>query len=203
ARSMKSRGAGVVGYNVQIAVDTKQHQIITHEVTNAGSNRAQLEQMSMLAKEALASKELSVVADRGYYSGEEIKACDDANTKVYLPKYETSGNHSKGLFGKRDFINHAEADEYECPAGEHVIHRFSGQEQGKTIKRYWSSACPQCALKPQCTTGENRRIRRWEHEEVLDAVEARINQEPERMAARRNTVEHHFATFKSWMGYTH
>jgi transposase len=203
ARSMKSRGAGVVGYNVQIAVDTKQHLIITHEVTNAGSDRAQLEHMSMLAKEALATEELSVVADCGYYSGEEIKACDDANIKVYLPKNETSGYQSKGLFGKRDFIYHADADEYECPAGQRAIYRFSAEEQGKTIKRYWSSACPQCALKPRCTTAENRRIRRWEHEEVLDAVEARINQEPERMAARRNTVEHPFATFKSWMGYTH
>jgi transposase len=203
ARSMKSRGAGIVGYNVQIAVDTKQHLIVAHEVTNASNDRAQLEHVSTQAKEAIATEELAVVADRGYYSGEEIKACDDANIKVYLPKCETSGNQSKGLFGKRDFIYHPEADAYECPAGERAIHRFTAQEKGKTIKRYWSSACPQCALKPQCTTGVNRRISRWEHEEVLDAVEDRINQEPERMAARRNTVEHPFGTFKSWMGYTH
>ena len=203
ARSMKSRGAGIVGYNVQLAVDTKQHLIIAHEVTNASNDRAQLAHVSMQAKEAIATDKLAVVADRGYYSGEEIKACDDANIKVYLPKCETSGNQAKGFFGKRDFIYHSEADEYECPAGERALYRFSRQENGKTIKRYWSSACPQCALKPKCTTGVNRRISRWEHEAVLDVVEDRINQEPERMAARRNTVEHPFATFKSWMGYTH
>ena len=203
SRSMKSRGAGIVGYNVQLAVEPKHHLIVAHEVTNASNDRSQLEHISMQAKEAIGTEELSVVADRGYYSGEEIKACDDANIKVYLPKCQTSGNQSKGLFGKRDFIYHPEADEYECPGGERAIYRFTGQEKGKTIKRYWSSACPQCALKLQCTTGVNRRISRWEHEEVLDAVEDRINQEPERMAARRNTVEHPFATFKSWMGYTH
>ncbi len=203
SRSMKSRGAGIVGYNVQTAVDTKHHLIIAHEVTNASTDRAQLENVSTQAKQALATDELSVVADRGYYSGEEIKACDDANIKVYLPKCQTSGNESKGLFGKRDFIYKPEADEYECPAGERAIYRFSGQEKGKTIRRYWSSACPHCSLKPQCTTGVNRRISRWEHEDVLDAVEDRINQEPERMAARRNTVEHPFGTLKLWMGYTH
>ena len=203
SRSMKSRGAGIVGYNVQTAVDTKHHLIIAHEVTNAGTDRAQLENMSTQAKEVIATDELSVVADRGYYSGEEIKACDDANIKVYLPKCQTSGNQSKGLFGKRDFIYKPEADEYECPAGKRAIYRFTAQEKGKTIRRYWSSACPHCSLKPQCTTGVNRRISRWEHEEVLDAVEDRINQEPERMAARRNTVEHPFGTLKCWMGYTH
>lgn len=200
---MKSRGAGIVGYNVQTAVDTRHHLIIAHEVTNASTDRAQLENVSTQAKEALATDELSVVADRGYYSGEEIKACDDANIKVYLPKCQTSGNLSKGLFGKRDFIYKPEVDEYECPAGKQAIYRFSGQEKGKTIRRYWSSACPHCSLKPQCTTGVNRRISRWEHEDVLDAVEDRINQEPERMAARRNTVEHPFGTLKCWMGYTH
>ena len=203
SRSMKSRGAGIVGYNVQAAVDTKHHLIIAHEVTNTSTDRAQLENVSMQAKEAIATDELSVVADRGYYSGEEIKACDDADIKVYLPKCQTSGNQSKGLFGKRDFIYQPEADAYECPAGERAIYRFTRQEKGKNIRRYWSSACPHCSLKPQCTTGVNRRISRWEHEDVLDAVEGRINQEPERMAARRNTVEHPFGTLKCWMGYTH
>ncbi len=203
SRSMKSRGAGIVGYNVQTAVDTEHHLIVAHEVTNIGNDRAQLMNMATQAKEAIATDELSVVADRGYYSGEEIKACDDDKINVYLPKCQTSSNQSKGLFGKRDFIYKPETDEYECPAGERAIYRFDGQEKGKVIRRYWSSACPHCSLKPQCTTGVNRRISRWEHEAVLDAVEARITQEPERMAARRNTVEHPFGTLKLWMGYTH
>lgn len=203
ARSMKTRGTGMVGYNVQTAVDAKHHLIVTHEVTNQGTDRAQLKNMSTQAKDAIATDELTVVADRGYFNGEEIKACEDAGIKVYVPKCQTSGNQAKGLFGKRDFIYQPDIDEYECPAGEHVIYRFSSQEKEKTIRRYWSSACINCLMKPQCTTGKYRRVSRWEHESVLDAVDARIEREPERMNARRETVEHPYGTIKLWMGYTH
>ena len=184
---------------MQTAVDTKHHLIIAHEVTNVGNDRAQLKNMATQAKEAIANNELSVVADRGYYNCNEIKASDDENIKVYLPKCQTSGNQSKGLFGKRDFIYKPEDDEYECPAGKRAIYRFTGTEKGKTIRRYWSSSCPGCSMKPQCTTGVNRRISRWEHEDVLDAVEDRVNHETERMATRRNTVEHPFGILKCWM----
>jgi len=184
-------------------VDTKHHLIVAHEVTNIGNDRAQLANMAAQAKEAMATDELAVVADRGYFSGKEIKVCEDAGIKTYLPKCQTSGNQAKGLFGKRDFIYKLENDEYECPAGERAIYRFSRQESGKMIRRYWSSACINCSTKSQCTTGEYRRISRWEHEAVLDVVEARVDQEPERMTARRNTVEHPFGTIKLWMAYTH
>jgi len=203
ARSMITRGSGVVGYNVQTAVDVKHHLIIAHEVTNVGNDRAQLMNMATQAKDAIASDELTVVADRGYFNGTEIKACEDTGIKTYIPKCQTSGNQAKGLFGKRDFIYIPEDDEYKCPAGERAIYRFSRKEKDKIIRRYWSSACINCSIKPQCTTGENRRISRWEHEATLDVVETRINQEPERMTTRRNTVEHPFGTIKLWMGYTH
>jgi hypothetical protein len=203
ARSMITRGSGIVGYNVQTAVDTKHHLIVAHEVTNVGNDRAQLANMATQAKEAIVTDELTVVADRGYFSGQEIKLCEDTGIKTYLPKCQTSGNQAKGLFGKRDFIYKPENDEYECPAGERAIYRFSRQESGKMIRRYWSSACTNCSTKSKCTTGEYRRISRWEHEAVLDAVEVRINKEPERMTARRNTAEHPFGTIKLWMGYTH
>lgn len=203
ARSMRSRGVGIVGYNVQTAVDTTHHLIIAHEVTNNGSDRAQLANMAEKAREAIDSDELTVVADRGYYSGKEIKSCEDAGIKTYLPKCQTSGNQARGLFGKRDFIYKPAVDEYECPAGERAIFRTCRQESGKMIRRYWSSSCVSCSIKSQCTTGKERRISRWEHEAVLDTVEARVNQEPERMEARRDTVEHPFGTIKSWMGYTH
>ena len=203
ARSMKSAGNGIVGYNVQTAVDVKNHLIIAHEVTNVGNDRAQLTNMAKQAKEALGVDALTAVTDRGYYSGEEIKSCGEAGVEVYLPKSETSGNQAKGLFGKRDFIYHPEDDEYACPAGERAIFRFDTQEKGKTIRRYWSSACINCKMKPQCTTGVNRRISRWEHEVVLDDLEVRMNQAPQMMKARRETVEHPFGTLKLWMGYTH
>jgi len=198
ARSMATsgRGSGMVGYNAQAAVDSKHHLIVAHEVTNQGHDRAQLSNMAAQAKTVLAVDELTVVADRGYYSGEEIKACEDAGI-------QTSGNQAKGFYGKRDFIYHSEDDEYECPAGERAIYRFAREENGKQIRRYWSSACTRCALKPKCTTGKNRRISRWEHEAILDTVESRLEQAPEMMKVRRSTVEHPFGTIKYWMGATH
>lgn len=159
--------------------------------------------MAAQAKTVLDVDELTVVADRGYYSGEEIKACEEAGIQTYAPKNQTSGNQAKGYFGKRDFIYHPQDDEYECPAGERAIYRFTREENGKKIRRYWSSACRHCALKPQCTTGKNRRISRWEHEAILDTVEARLEQAPEMMKVRRSTVEHPFGTIKYWMGSTH
>lgn len=188
---------------MQTAVDTKNHLIVAHEVTNVGNDRAQLANMARQAKAALEVDALTAVADRGYYSGQEIKSCGEATIDVYLPKSETSGNQAKGLFGKRDFIYKPEDDEYECPAGERAIFRFDTLEKGKTMRRYWSSSCVKCTMKPQCTTGVYRRISRWEHEAVLDALENRINQAPEMMKVRRETVEHPFGTLKLWMGYTH
>ncbi len=205
ARSMATsgRGSGMVGYNVQTAVDTKSHLIVAHEVTNVGHDRAQLSNMSEKAKEALDKKELTVVADRGYFSGEEILACAKAGITTYLPKPQTSGNQAKGLFGKRDFIYQPEEDAYECPAGERLIYRFTRVEKGKQIRRYWSSACPRCPIKSKCTTGRYRRVSRWEHEAVVEAVQARLDREPDPMRVRRETVEHPFGTIKSWMGSTH
>jgi len=205
ARSMSTSGRGkaTVGYNVQSAVDTKHHIIIAHEVTNEGYDRTQLANMSKKAKEILAVDELTAVADRGYYSGTEIKDCEDANIKTYLPKPQTSGNLKKGLFTKRDFIYKPEDDEYKCPAGEQAIYRCSKQERGKVLKSYWSSECIRCSIKPQCTISKYRRIDRWEHEAILDEVESRLEREPEMMKVRRSTVEHPFGTLKMWMGYTH
>ncbi len=205
ARSMATsgRGTGMVGYNVQTAVDTKHHLIVAHEVTNVGHDRTQLANMAQQAKAAMATDELSVVADRGYFKGAEILACDEAGITTYLPKPQTSGNLAKGLFSKRDFIYIPEDDEYRCPAGERLIYRCSTVEKGQTIFRYWTSACSSCALKSKCTTGKHRRVSRWEHEAVVDALQARLDREPGRMRARRETVEHPFGTIKSWMGSTH
>ena len=205
ARSMATsgRGSGLVGYNVQTAVDSEHHLIVTHEVTNQGHDRAQLSNMATQAKTVLDTDELTVVADRGYYSGEEIRACEKTGITTYLPKNQTSGNQAKGYFGKRDFIYHSQDDEYECPAGERAVYRFTREEGGKQIRRYWSSACVSCSMKSKCTTGKERRISRWEHEAILDIVESRLEQAPEMMKVRRSTVEHPFGTIKCWMGSTH
>ncbi len=203
ARSMKSRGTGIVGYNVQTAVDAQHHLIVAHEVTNVGVDRRQLAKMAKQAKDAIGTDELEVVADRGYYRSEEILACEEANISAYVAKPNTSSNRAKGLFGREDFHYIPEDDEYECPAGERLIYRFTRQERGKTIRRYWSSACVRCPIRPKCTTGKYRRFSRWEHEAVLESAQTRLEQHPDIMRIRRATVEHPFGTLKAWMGSTH
>jgi hypothetical protein len=205
ARSMATsgRGSGMVGYNVQSAVDTKHHLIVAHEVTNVGSDRSQLSHMTERARAAIGSEAIEAVADRGYYSGEEILACEEAGITVYLPKPMTSGINAKGRFGKQDFVYVAENDVYLCPAGERLTYHYTNEEDGKILRRYWTAACQACALKSKCTTGKERRISRWEHEAVLEAVQARLDRNPDKMRLRRQTVEHPFGTIKSWMGSTH
>ena len=205
SRSMATsgRGSGVVGYNVQAAVDTDHHSIVAHEVINVGNDSAQLADISKRAKVALAVDELDVVADRGYFDSEEILACEEAGITVTLPKPMTSGAKAKGRFGKQDFRYMADEDVYICPAGERLTYRFTNQEKGLVLRRYWTNACQSCALKERCTTGKQRRITRWEHEHVLEAVQRRLDEHPEKMHQRRETAEHPFGTIKAWMGATH
>ncbi len=184
ARSMKTRGTGIVGYNVQTAVDTEHHLIVAHEVTNTGSDRSQLSHMAEQVRTAIDTEDLTVVADRGYYKGEEVLACHETGITTYLPKPKTSNNQAKGLFGRDDFCYDPKADEYCCPAGERLIRHTTTQEKGRTLYRYWSSNCQRCALKSQCTTGMERRVTRWEHESVLEALRERLDRSPEIMRTR-------------------
>ena len=205
SRSMATsgRGSGVVGYNVQVAVDTEHHLIIAHEVTNVGSDRAQLAHMAKATKAVLEATNLDVIADRGYFSGEEILECDKAGIAVTLPKPMTSNAKAEGRFGKQDFRYVIEEDAYICPAGEKLVYHYTTEENGLALRRYWTNACQSCAIKPQCTTGKERRITRWEHEHVVEAVQRRLDEHPEKMRQRRETVEHPFGTIKARMGATH
>jgi transposase len=205
ARSMATsgRGTGIVGYNVQTAVDAKNHLIVAHEVTNVGNDRGQLAMMAKQARAATGITELTVVADRGYFSGDEILACAQAGITPFVPKPLNSNSQAEGRFGKPDFIYVASDDEYRCPAGQRLIKRFTTVEAGMTLDIYWSSACPRCPIKAQCTTGSERRVRRWVHEAVIDAMQERLDRDPEKMRVRRQTVEHPFGTIKFWMGATH
>lgn len=205
SRSMATsgRGSGVVGYNVQVAVETEHHLIVTHEVTNSGSDRAQLANVAKQAKAVLQTETLEAVADRGYFNSPEILACHEASITVTLPKPMTSGAKSDGRFGKQDFVYIADQDVYRCPAGERLTYRYTNEEDGKVLRRYWTTACPECPLKSQCTKGPERRITRWEHEHVLEAVQQRLDANPKAMRQRRETVEHPFGTMKARMGATH
>jgi hypothetical protein len=203
ARSMKSRDGGIVGYNVQVAVEAKHHLIVAHEVITEGIDREQLAPMAEQARAATGSDELTVVADRGYFKGEQILDCEQAGIIPIVPKTLTSNSLADGRFDKQDFIYIASDDEYRCPAGQRAIKRFTTVEAGMMLDIYWSSACPHCPIKTRCTTSPYRRIRRWKHEAVLEAMQQRLNRQPELMRVRRQTVEHPFGTIKHWMGWTH
>jgi len=205
ARSMATsgRGSGMVAYNVQTAVDTEHHLIVTHEVMNVGTDKSLLSHMAKRTKAVLGTDALKVVADRGYYKSDKILDCHKSGISVTLPKPQTSNNKAKGLFVKPDFVYLADKDVYRCPAGQYLTYRFTREERGLMLRRYWSRDCQGCAIKDQCTTGKQRRITRWEHEEILDAVQQRLDEHPEKMRQRRETVEHPFGTIKYWMGHTH
>ena len=204
-RSMATsgRGSGMVAYNVQSAVDTTNHLIVAYEVTNEGSDRSQLANMAEQAKAALHADNLEAVADRGYFKGEEILECEQAGVTVTLPKPQTSGAKSDGRFGKQDFVYRPTEDVYICPAGEKLNYYYTAEENGQQMRRYWTNACRSCAIKAKCTTGKERRIARWEHEHVVEAVQKRLDKNPQAMRVRRETVEHPFATLKMRMGATH
>jgi transposase len=203
ARSMRHRGSGIVGYNLQTAVDVDHHLIAEHEVTNAVSDRRQLTKIAKGAKAVLQTDSLTVLADRGYYSGQELRSCEQNNIVTYVPNSATSNNKAKGQFDRSEFHYIAKDDEYECPAGERLIYRFTRTESDKEIRRYWSSSCPTCPIHAQCTTGKNRRVSRWVHEEVVERAAARLAAMPDAMHIRRATVEHPYGTLKGWMGSTH
>jgi len=205
ARSMATsgKGTGIVGYNVQVAVDTTSHLIVAHEVTNVGHDRGQLSKMGEQAQEATGNNALTVVADRGYFKGEDILACEQGGMMPYVPKPLTSGAKAEGRFGKQDFVYVTEDNTYRCPAGESLTWRFASVEHGMVLHSYWTTQCESCVFKAQCTTGKERRIKRWEHEAVLDAMQQRLDQAPDIMRIRRQTVEHPFGTLKVWMGATH
>jgi len=219
---MKAGGGSTVGYNVQTAVDSKHHLIVAHEVTNATTDRSQLSSMAVQAREALTApaqqqtvaegeedqeadnkQALIVVADPGYYEGEEIVDCYEAGITALVPKTNTSGSKAKGRYSKADFRYDAKANEYICPAGERLRYRHDSHEKGKTLWVYWTSRCSDCPLKADCTTGKERRIKRWEKEHILEAADALLKKNPDAMRQRKRLVEHPYGTIKHWMGSTH
>ena len=205
ARSMatSAKGSGFVGYNAQAAVETETHLIVAHDVINAGHDRDQLAPMAREAKAALGRDEMSAVADKGYFSGREILACHKAGITTTMPRPETSANRIKGMYVKADFAYDAAADVYRCPAGEVLTYRYTTEERGLVLRRYWTNACQRCPLKARCTTGSERRVTRWEHEHLVDEMRDRMSRDPSLMALRRSTAEHLFGTIKAWMGATH
>ena len=204
ARSMatRGRGSGIVGYNVQIAVEAEHHLIVAHEVTNVGHDRTQLEPMARKAREAMGCEELTALADRGYYNGEQVLACEGTGVLPCIPKsvWPSEG----GFFTRRDFVYDAGHDHYTCPAGQKLTRGLARSDRKADVDHYRHlTACFTCPLKPKCTPDKLKRLKRWEREDVLDRMQARLDRMPDAMRVRRATVEHPFGTLKAWMGATH
>ena len=203
AMATTSKQPRVVGYNVQSVVETKHHLIVAHEVTNHGYDRDALSMMARAAKDVMARETIEAVADKGYYSGEEIVAAEKAGVAVTVPKPNTSNAGAAGRFDKADFVYLLDEDTYICPAGERLTYHFTSELDGKMMRSYWTTACERCPVKSKCTTGKERRVRRWEHEAILDRVQKRLDDDPGKIPLRSKTVEHPFGTIKAWMGATH
>jgi len=205
SRSMATsgRGSGVVGYNVQTAVDTENHLIVAHEVTNVGNDTAHLANIAGQAKEVLQAGKLEAIADRGYFDGDQILACEEAGIAMTLPKPMRSGSKSEGRFGRQDFVYLTGEDVYRCPAKQKLTYRFTTEDKGRKQRHYSTNACGECPLKTECTKAKQRIIERWEHEPVLEAAQKRLDENPQAMRTRRETVEHPFGTIKMRMGATH
>lgn len=203
AMATTSRKPRVVGYNVQTAVETKHHLIVAHEVTNLGYDRDALAMMARAAREEMPRSDIEAIADKGYYKGEEIVTCEEAGIPVTLPKPHTSNASAHGRFDRADFTYMARENAYVCPAGARLTYRFTNAEAGRTLHSYWTDACGSCTIKGRCTTSKERRVRRWEHEGILERVQQRLEDDPDKMRLRCQTVEHPFGTLKAWMGATH
>jgi len=204
SRVMALSPKGEVSYNVQTAVDSKHHLIVEQDVTNEGLDNHQLLLMTQSTKQALGQIELQVVADMGYYNHEELKQCEEAKVTAYVSKPLVSKNTARGLFGKEEFVYEPDQDGYRCPAGERLDFRFESEEYGKKFRYYWTKACPRCPLKPKCTTDPRfHRIKRWEHEAILERIEQRVRANPIILKLRQHIVEHPFGTIKFWNDQRH
>ena len=198
-----SKQPHVIGYNVQSVVETKYHLIVAHEVTNHGYDRDALAMMARAAKDVMGSETLEAVADKGYYSGEEIVAAEQAGVAVTVSKPHTSNAAAVGRFDKADFVYDPGDDSYTCPAGQRLTYHMTSELDGKVMRSYWTNVCHACPVKGRCTTGKERRVRRWEHEAILERVQKRLDDDPSKIPLRSKTVEHPFGTNKAWMGATH
>jgi hypothetical protein len=194
-----------VCYNVQTAVDTKNHLIVAHEVTNT-TDRGQLHSVTKLVQKALGKQDITVLADKGYYSRSDIKAVLDTGAVALVPKGDTSGADRKGLFNLSLFKYDQEKDVYICPTGNELQNRFISIEDGLELQMYFNCiACRDCSQRSKCTTSKvaARRIRRWVHEDKMEVMQARLDASRQTALVRKQTVEHPFGTIKMWMGATH
>ena len=204
SRRMPTAQGNVVGYNAQVAVDSKNKLIAADDVTNEVTDINQLADVALEAKANLELKQAEVVADAGYYNAGEVGRCVEQNIQPLIPKTDTSANTRLGLYGKSKFKFDADRDVYVCPAQGELSYRFSTFELGRELRYYRARGCKSCALKKQCTRNQsNRTITREANEHLMEAMAARMRLQPEKFKLRKQLAEHPFGTIKRTMGYTH
>jgi Transposase DDE domain len=173
-------------------------------VINQGYDRRQLAPMAFKAQQAMGHEQITALADRGYFNGDQVLTCEGTGVAPVVPKTLTSSGAKRGFFTRQDFIYNAEHDHYICPAGAKLTKIQRRVDHTEDFDRYRHlSACFTCPIRPRCTPTPRRIIKRWEHEDVLDRMQDRLDRMPEAMGVRRQTVEHPFGTLKAWMGATH
>ena len=189
-----------VGYNAQIAVDTKHKLIAEQEIHSKVSDMGLLAQTAQAAKDVLGVERIDVVADRGYFKIEDIEACEAAGIDAYVPKPQRGPPGREGLFHKDTFRYDQTNDVYFCPAGQRLEPRYKSKVRDNVIIDYANrAACSDCPLRPHCTKGKFRKVHRFENEAVLDRMAARLQARPEVLDQRRESVEHPFGSIKQWM----
>ena len=200
SRAMAAHTRVAVGYNVQVAVDTKHKLIVEQQVTNQVVDMGLLTQTAAPAKEVLGVETIAVVADRGYFKIEDIEACEQAGIEPYVPRPQRGPSVKAGLFRKDEFQYDADSDSYVCPAGQRLYPYSSSLLRGlKKINYTNKLACDDCKIRSQCTNGLFRTVSRLENEAVLDRMQARLAQRPSVLDRRREAVEHPFGSIKQWM----
>lgn len=200
AKLMKTASGSAVSYNVQTVVDSKLKLLVTYEVTNEGNDLRQLAVMAQAAQQALGVKELTVLADGGYYEGQALKQCEEAGLLTYVPAPQSGVARQRGVFAQARFRYDAEGDRYRCPQGEEMSWRTVNEKNGKQYKVYRTKACNGCPLRRQCTTSKyGRKILRWVDQEVLERLQARNRGRPELLKLRKTLSEHPFGTIKGSM----
>jgi len=203
-RKMPTAHGTLVGYNAQMAVDAKHKLIAAEDVTNDVTDYQQLANVALEAKANLELTRTEVVADAGYYNAGEVNRCVEHGITPFIPKSDTSANSARGLYGKSQFQYDALKDVYVCPAGDTLTYRFATVELDRELKYYRASQCKTCALKSRCTRNKaNRTITREANEPLMEAMAARMRQQPDKFKLRKTLAEHPFGTIKRWFGYTH
>ena len=204
SRMMRNNGRMEVCYNMQIVVDSKNKLIMDCDVVNEVTDQGQLGNMVNKASEILGEKPETVLADTGYYKGEEITKCEEDHIKVYIKKQKSKNSTGNERYSIDNFKYAKEEDKYVCPEGKTLEYAGKGRDKGIEVTRYKCKECNDCPEAKECTTSKaGRTVTRKEYQDILDEVDKRTMEDKELYRERQCIVEHPFGTLKRNLGFTY